>query len=141
MTNKLQLGAHSSSKQQRFIGKSVLVAGGAGGMGLAATKMFAAEGANVSVLDISHEAGKKMTDDMNDAGYDVFFQQADLSKSNEINSGIDAVMDKNGTIDTLFNHAGSIIVKPFHLMTEPEYNNLMDVNVWLLYTSDAADEP
>ena len=117
MTNKLQLGAHSSSKQQRFIGKSVLVTGGAGGMGLAATKMFAAEGANVSVLDISHEAGKKMTDDMNDAGYDVFFQQADLSKSNEINSGIDAVMDKNGTIDTLFNHAGSIIVKPFHLMT------------------------
>ena len=79
MTNKLQLGAHSSSKQQRFIGKSVLVTGGAGGMGLAATKMFAAEGANVSVLDISHEAGKKMTDDMNDAGYDVFFQQADLS--------------------------------------------------------------
>jgi NAD(P)-dependent dehydrogenase (short-subunit alcohol dehydrogenase family) len=129
VTNKDQLGAHLSSKQQRFIGKSVLVTGGAGGMGLAATKMFAAEGANVSVLDISHEAGKKMTDDMNDAGYDVFFQQADLSKSNEINSGIDAVMDKNGKIDTLFNHAGSIIVKPFHLMTEPEYNKLMDINV------------
>ena len=47
VTNKDQLGAHLSSKKQRFIGKSVLVTGGAGGMGLAATKMFAAEGANV----------------------------------------------------------------------------------------------
>jgi len=129
VTKTVQLEAHSKSNRQRFVGKSVLVTGGAGGMGLAATKMFAAEGASVSVLDISDEAGKKMEKDMNDAGYDVFFKQADLSKSNEIDSGIDAVIEKNGTIDTLFNHAGSIIVKPFHLMTETEYNKLMDVNV------------
>ena len=129
MSKTVQLEVHSKSNRQRFVGKSVLITGGAGGMGLAATKMFAAEGANVSVLDISEEAGKKMKQDMNDAGYDVFFKQADLSNSNEIDSGIKAVMEKNGTIDNLFNHAGSIIVKPFHLMTETEYNKLMDVNV------------
>ena len=129
VSKTVQLEAHSKSNRQRFVGKSVLITGGAGGMGLAATKMFAAEGANVSVLDISEEAGKKMKKDMNDAGYDVFFKQADLSNSNEIDSGIEAVMEKNGTIDNLFNHAGSIIVKPFHLMTETEYNKLMDVNV------------
>ena len=129
MSKTVQLEVHSKSNRQRFVGKSVLITGGAGGMGLAATKMFAAEGANVSVLDISEEAGKKMQKDMNDAGYDVFFKQADLSNSNEIDSGIEAVMEKNGTIDNLFNHAGSIIVKPFHLMTETEYNKLMDVNV------------
>ena len=60
MTKTVQLEAHSKSNRQRFVGKSVLVTGGAGGMGLAATKMFAAEGASVSVLDISDEAGKKM---------------------------------------------------------------------------------
>tara|TARA_B100000674_G_scaffold12676_1_gene9442 strand:+ start:1038 stop:1868 length:831 start_codon:yes stop_codon:yes gene_type:complete len=129
VSKTVQLEVHSKSNRQRFVGKSVLITGGAGGMGLAATKMFAAEGANVSVLDISEEAGKKMKKDMNDAGYDVFFKQADLSNSNEIDSGIEAVMEKNGTIDNLFNHAGSIIVKPFHLMTETEYNKLMDVNV------------
>ncbi len=129
VSKTVQLEAYSKSNRQRFVGKSVLITGGAGGMGLAATKMFAAEGANVSVLDISEEAGKKMKKDMNDAGYDVFFKQADLSNSNEIDSGIEAVMEKNGTIDNLFNHAGSIIVKPFHLMTETEYNKLMDVNV------------
>tara|TARA_B100001115_G_scaffold181688_1_gene176401 strand:+ start:104 stop:934 length:831 start_codon:yes stop_codon:yes gene_type:complete len=129
VSKTVQLEAYSKSNRQRFVGKSVLITGGAGGMGLAATKMFAAEGANVSVLDISEEAGKKMKKDMNDAGYDVFFKQADLSNSNEIDSGIKAVMEKNGTIDNLFNHAGSIIVKPFHLMTETEYNKLMDVNV------------
>ena len=64
MTKTVQLEAHSKSNRQRFVGKSVLVTGGAGGMGLAATKMFAAEGANVSVLDISEEAGKKMQKDV-----------------------------------------------------------------------------
>ena len=38
--------------RNRFEGKSVLVTGGAAGMGLAAARMFAAEGARVSVIDI-----------------------------------------------------------------------------------------
>ncbi|MEB8386304.1 SDR family NAD(P)-dependent oxidoreductase [Rhodobacteraceae bacterium KMM 6894] len=115
--------------RRRFNGKSVLTTGGAGGMGLAATRMFAAEGARVSVLDLNQQAGDAMVADMAAEGHDVFFQQADLSKGAEITKGIDAVLAQNGTIDVLFNHAGTIIVKPFIDMTEAEYDRLMDINV------------
>lgn len=115
--------------RRRFEGKSVLVTGGAGGMGLAAARMFAAEGARVSVLDLSQEAGEAFLAEMQDAGHDAFFHQADLSKADNVTRGIDAVLAERGTIDVLFNHAGTIIVKPFHETTDDDYDRLMDINV------------
>ena len=94
LTYNIKSAANLTPNSQRFLGKSVLITGGAGGMGLAATRMFAAEGAEVSVLDVSHDAGQAMIQDMSEKGYDVFFEQADLSKSKEINAGIDAVLSK-----------------------------------------------
>ena len=115
--------------RRRFDGKSVLITGGAGGMGLAASKMFAAEGARVSVLDLSQEAGNAMLAELAEAGHTAFFQQADLSKADDVTRGIDAVLAAQGTIDVLFNHAGTIIVKPFHETTDDDYDRLMDINV------------
>ena len=115
--------------RRRFEGKSVLITGGAGGMGLAATRMFAAEGALVSVLDLSQDAGDALQAELTHAGHDVFFQQADLSKADDVESGIAAVLSERGEINVLFNHAGTIIVKPFHETTDADYDRLMDINV------------
>jgi len=115
--------------RRRFDGKSVLITGGAGGMGLAATRMFAAEGARVSVLDLSAEAGAAMQRDLTAAGHDAVFHQADLSQAVEVDRGLDAVMAARGGIDVLFNHAGTIIVKPFHETGDADYDRLMDINV------------
>ena len=54
--------------RKRFEGKSVLVTGGAAGMGLAAARMFAAEGAQVAVIDIQQEAGQAFVDEIESAG-------------------------------------------------------------------------
>lgn len=129
MSDTTKIVPETATGSRRFDGKSVLITGGAGGMGLAASRMFAAEGASVSVLDLSQEAGDAFDAEMKDAGHDAFFHQADLSKSENVNRGIDAVLAHRGVIDVLFNHAGTIIVKPFHEMTEAEYDWLMDVNV------------
>lgn len=115
--------------RRRFEGKTVLITGGAGGMGLAATRMFAEEGARVAVLDLSQEAGDAMAADLSGAGHDVFFQQADLSRPEPTYAGLKAVFDWAGRVDVLFNHAGTIIVKPFHETTDQDYDRLMDINV------------
>lgn len=120
---------HDAGNRRRYEGKTVLITGGAGGMGLAATRMFADEGARVAVIDLSQEAGDAMVSNMRAAGHDVFFAQADLSKSENVTRALDLTIAHHGKIDVLFNHAGSIIVKPFHEMTEGEYDWLMDVNV------------
>ena len=124
-----QMGAQAAGSRKRFEGKSVLITGGAGGMGLAASRMFAAEGARVSVLDLSAEAGAAMQAELSDAGHSAFFKQADLSKQDNVEAAIEAVLTEQGQIDVLFNHAGTIIVKPFHASDEADYDRLMDINV------------
>lgn len=129
MTQAMTITPKASGQRNRFDDKCVLITGGAGGMGLAAARMFAAEGARVAVIDLSQEAGAAMVTELRAAGHDIFFAQADLSKSANITRALDQVMAHLGRIDVLYNHAGSIIVKPFHAMTEAEYDWLMDVNV------------
>ena len=120
--------------RKRFEGKSVLVTGGAAGMGLAAARMFAAEGARVSVIDIQEEAGHAFVDEIESAGGQAFFQAANLAHPNQTNQAIDNVIEKMGTVDTLFNHAGTITVKPFHETTDEDYDHLMDINLRSAFT-------
>jgi len=115
--------------RNRFEGKSVLVTGGAAGIGLAAARMFAAEGARVSVIDIQEEAGQAFVDEIESAGGKAFFQAANLANPDQTNQALESVITQMGTIDSLFNHAGTIIVKPFHETTDEDYDRLMDINL------------
>ena len=123
------IASASLEDRNRFEGKSVLVTGGAAGIGLAAARMFAAEGARVSVIDIQEEAGQAFVDEIESAGGQAFFHAANLANADQTNQAIESVINQMGTIDTLFNHAGTIIVKPFHETTDEDYDRLMDINL------------
>jgi NAD(P)-dependent dehydrogenase (short-subunit alcohol dehydrogenase family) len=98
-------------------------------MGLSAARMFAAEGAKVAIIDIQIEAGHAFVEEIKAAGGQAFFHSADLSNQGQTNNAIDCVIKQMGGIDTLFNHAGTIIVKPFHETTDEDYDRLMDINL------------
>ena len=114
---------------RRFAGKSVIVSGGAGGMGLAATRGFAAEGAEVVIIDLQQEAGEATAEAIRQAGGKAHFIQADLSDANNAERATQDAIGLLGKLDVLFNHAGSIIVKPFHETSNADYDRLMDINV------------
>jgi len=44
-------------------------------------------------------------------------------------AAINQILDLFGTLNILFNHAGTIIVKPLHESSEEDYDYLMDINV------------
>ena len=114
---------------RRFVNKTVLVSGGAGGMGRAASLMFAAEGAKVGILDILEKDGREVERLINESGGAAVFVKTDASKANEVGAAIKKVNRKFGPIDVLFNHAGTVTVMPFHQTTEAQYDRLMDINV------------
>lgn len=120
--------------KNRYVGKNVLVTGGAAGMGLAAAKMFIEEGARVAVLDIQDAAGQAFVADAEAHGSEAFFHLANLASPDEVAAGLAAVIAWMGTIDVLFNHAGTIIVKPFHETTDDDYDRLMDINLRSAFT-------
>lgn len=106
-----------------------LISGGATGMGGAASRLFAAEGAKVGILDINAKAGAEAAADIERAGGRACFVEADVSRADEVKKAVDEVSATLGPITVLFNHAGSIVIKPFLETTEEEWDRLTDINV------------
>ncbi len=122
-------GRSTAAGARRFVGKTVLVSGGAAGMGRAAALKFAAEGARVGILDILETDGRAVEKLIRAAGGEAVFVKADASKAAQVAAAIRKVNRAFGPISVLFNHAGTVTVRPFHLTTEAEYDRLMDINV------------
>lgn len=126
ITTRKQL---STSVQGRLDGKTALITGGAGGMGRAASLMFAAAGARVAIADIQRDAGLRVVEEITNAGGQAMFLHTDVSDSKAVRATLDLVITAWGRIDTLFNHAGTIIVKQLHETSDADYDRLMAINV------------
>jgi NAD(P)-dependent dehydrogenase (short-subunit alcohol dehydrogenase family) len=113
----------------KLAGKVALIGGGAGGAGRASSLRFAAEGAKLAIGDLQKDAGVTVVDEIESAGGEALFVQADLSKAADVDSAVGSTLERFGRIDVLFNHAGTFIVKAFHETTEEEWDWLMAVNV------------
>lgn len=113
----------------RLSGQVALISGGATGAGGAASALFAAEGARVAVMDINAEAGLALVEQIQRAGGTAAFFHADVSQREQVEQAVRAVSAHFGPISVLFNHAGTIVVKPFLETTDEDYDRLMDINV------------
>ncbi len=113
----------------RLKGKVALISGGATGMGGAASKLFAAEGAKVGIVDVNLAAAQATVAEIVAAGGQAIAVQADVSNSAEVTHAVHAVQAAFGPISVLFNHAGTIVIKPFLETTEEEWDRLHAINV------------
>jgi NAD(P)-dependent dehydrogenase (short-subunit alcohol dehydrogenase family) len=125
----------------RLQGKIALVSGGATGMGGASSKLFAAEGAKVAIVDRNLAAAQATVDDIVRAGGTAIAVRADVSKADEVNAAVAVVHEAFGAITVLFNHAGTIVIKPFLETTEEEWDWLHDVNVKSMFLMTKAVLP
>ena len=125
----------------RLQGKVALISGGATGMGGAAARLFAAEGAKVGIVDRNREAAAATVAEIQKAGGQAMFAVADVSSAAEVNKAVAEVQAALGAINVLFNHAGTIVIKPFLETTEEEWDWLTDVNVKSMYLMTKAVLP
>ncbi len=125
----------------RLAGKIALISGGATGMGGAASKLFAAEGAKVAIIDRNLKAAQETVDEIKREGGVAFAFEADVSKSADVTRAVAAAQKAIGNINVLFNHAGTIVIKPFLETTEEEWDFLHDVNVKSMFLMTRAVIP
>ena len=117
----------------RLLGKIALISGGATGMGGASSKLFAAEGAKIGVVDRNEESGRAIVAEIERAGGTAIFAPADVADEDQVNAAVAAISGALGPPNVLFNHAGSIIIKPFLETTLAEWEWLMAVNVTSMF--------
>lgn len=113
----------------RLAGKTAIITGGAAGMGRATSLAFAKEGAAVAIFDIQIEAGEEVVQLIRQNGGTAEFIETDVSDAAQVDAAFDRAIETIGPYNVLFNHAGTITVKPLHESTEEDYDRLMDINV------------
>ena len=113
----------------RLAGKVALITGGAGGCGLAASELFAKEGAKVAILDLPSSQGGALAARINAEGGTACFVPADVSTAEQVNRAVRLVEERFGAITVLINHAGTISAGPFLETSEGEWDRLMSINV------------
>jgi NAD(P)-dependent dehydrogenase (short-subunit alcohol dehydrogenase family) len=126
--NNTQTGK-STPGTGRLAGKVAVITGGAAGMGRATSIAFANEGATVTIFDIQKDAGEETVRLIQRNGGTANFIEADVSDAEQVDAAFDQVAETVGPYNVLFNHAGTITVKPLHESTEEDYDRLMDINV------------
>ncbi len=125
----------------RLKGKTAIISGGATGMGAASARLFAAEGAAVGVIDRNVAAGEALVADLKAAGHRAHFARADVAVKAEVEAAVASVNAALGPVNVLFNHAGTIVIKPFLETEEADWDFLFDVNVKSMYLMTRAVLP
>ncbi len=125
----------------RLSAKVALVSGGATGMGAAAAAAIGREGASVAIVDRNAADGEKTAAAIRSAGSKAIFAAADVADEASVNKAVAEVVAKLGPITALFNHAGSIVIKPFLETTLEEWEWLMAVNVRSMFLMTKAVLP
>ena len=95
------------SKLSRSIaGKTALITGAASGMGRATAHLFADEGANVAVTDLTEEGVSKVVEEIRNAGGSAEGWVLDVTDKAQIQSVVSAIAAHFGGLDILINNAG-----------------------------------
>jgi NAD(P)-dependent dehydrogenase (short-subunit alcohol dehydrogenase family) len=110
----------------RFDGKNVLVVGGNSGIGLASARAFSQEGAK---LIISGRNTDTLASAASDIGNGILTYQCDVSDVAQIRDLASEVKSVFGYLDALFVSAGSGAFCPIDLVTEEDWNWVMDTNL------------
>lgn len=86
-------------------GRTVLVTGGASGIGEAICRHFARQQSRVVLFDIQREAGEALAAELRQAGGSADFHHVDLTDIRALQAGIARARDAHGPIEILINNA------------------------------------
>lgn len=118
----------------RLLDKTVIVTGGARGIGRAIVAKCADEGARVVFLDFDEAAATAALSEVRQPGRAVEFLRADVTKDAEVSAAIAEVHRRHGHIDVLVNNAGVNAYFDAATMTEADWDSVFAVDLkgaWL----------
>lgn len=101
------MGEQSGAIYPDLAGKTVIVTGGASGIGESIVAHFARQKSKVGFLDIKEEEGRKLAASQRERGLSVHFEACDLTEVGALNRSIDAIRQTLGPISILINNAGN----------------------------------
>lgn len=109
--------------------KKAVVTGGGSGIGKAIASLFAKQGAEVHIVELTEESAKEAVDEISAAGGKVFSHACNVANQQDVL----ATFEKIGNINILINNAGIAHVGKVETTPEADFDRVMSVNVKGVY--------
>jgi len=110
--------------------KAAVVTGGANGIGEAAARLLAEEGAKVAIIDIDDANGERVSQEIIAAGGESVYRHADITNEEEVSKAFSSVFSKFGKLHILVNNAGIAGLRiPAHKASVRDFEKLIDTNL------------
>ena len=110
-------------------GKTIVVTGGAQGIGKVVATRMAEVGADIVIFDVQKEKAQAVADEIAaSTGRRTAAYEVDVTDPAQVKAGIDAAAEKMGGLDGLFNNAGIVIHKSAYDVKPEEWAHVINVN-------------
>lgn len=113
----------------RFDGKTVIVTGGALGIGRGVCEILAERGAAVSIFDYDEEAGQRLCSEIERTGERAMFHHLDVAKFADVESAVEATFASFGCVDSLVVSAGIQRYGTAVTTDDEQWDEVLDVNL------------
>ena len=107
-------------------GKTALVTGAAGTMGLAATRFLLDDGARVAMVDLNEA---RMRDVARGLNGEILFVEADIRDAAAVSAAHARIAEKFGVVDILVNNAGILSNNKVEATSDEEWRRVLGVNL------------
>lgn len=108
--------------------KTAIITGGASGIGLAISKLFASQGADVHILELNFAQAKEEVVNINAKKSRAFAYEVNIADQQQVNEVINSIAEEN-SIDILVNNAGIAHVGTVETTMEEDFDRIFAVNV------------
>jgi meso-butanediol dehydrogenase/(S,S)-butanediol dehydrogenase/diacetyl reductase len=118
----------------------VIVTGGAGGIGAAACRALATEGARVVVADVDVAAGRIVAAEITAEGGSATSVGVDVTDRSQVRGMVQTAVETFGELNVIFNNAGMNRPRNFMDIDEANFDQIIRVNTWgvIVCTQEAA---
>ncbi|AMA73800.1 3-oxoacyl-ACP reductase FabG [Aneurinibacillus thermoaerophilus] len=124
-----------------FAKQSVVITGGAGGLGKKAAQLFGEQGAYVIIADINSEQGEQVAAELGKTGMNIDFVQVNVADETSVQALMEAVKQKAGRLDILINNAGITQDSMLHTLTKEKWEQVIAINLTGVYLCTKAAVP
>lgn len=113
-------------QQMSFQDKTIVITGGAKGIGAGCAKVFYRQEGNVVVLDVDEATGRQRCADLGDRAH---FIKCDVSREAGVEEAMSQAAGAFGGVDVLVNNAGILHYATVTETDQQEWDRLMGVNL------------
>jgi len=113
--------------------KRAIITGGASGIGAAAARLFAVEGAALALLDRDVESGRGVADEIVRDGGQAEFIACDVTRAADCAAAVSRALGSLGGLDIVMHSAGIIVRRSVVDLDEADWDRVLDVNVKSVY--------